>query len=957
MDVRRLAVATLTGALLLSALTVQRARAAAPEAATLVAPASGSTAASTDVALSVRANDPDGGAVQVRFEGRKEGATVAGESAGDPFTIVALPDTQNYTYSNRQSTIVQQAQWAVDSRNQLNTAMVVQLGDLVSTYSNLTQWGYVSAGLKVMDDAGLPNTVVAGNHDFNVTTGAHVEYDQFFPPTRYAEASWTPSTARYGGYLGQNLFGADPVDTQNMNNFALFSAGGRDFLVLNLEWDTPSYATEWAAKVLDAYPDRLAILVTHSFLGLNGLRRSSPERPGGISSTQLWNEFVSQQCQIRLVLNGHFHDGDLGEANRADPNRCGNQVHQIVSDYQDRANGGDGWLRYYTFDPSADTMTARTYSTKLGTFETDANSQFTLPFDLGQAQPAPFEEIGTVSVQSGSVASRTWGGLQADTAYEWRAVTSDGETQTTSQTWVVRTPAEATLIDDTFSRTVSNGWGQAEPGKSWQGNSSQSSYSVDGSAGRIVAPAGSTRAMRLSSPTGTEFSLQADLALSSIASGSGTYVSLHGRIVNAASYRAKVRFIAGGAVNLSLIRFVTSEVTIASINVSGLSVTPGQYLRVTFELEGTSPTTLRAKLWSRDRPEPSAWTVTASDSTSALQVGGTLGVDVYPSSGATTPSTVIFDRYTVTRLGASPTPPNTPPTAVIGTPVVNERKVAVDGSGSHDSDGSIVSYAWSFGDGSSGTAPSASHTYAADGTYTVRLTVTDDAGDTDTASHQVVVRAEPEPGADLAADTFDRNAANGWGAAQTGGNWAHLGALSRYAVSGGVGNQQLSAGSSAESTLPALSAQDVDLRATLSWSRSSSQGALYGSLVVRRQSDGSDYRAKIYVAASGAMQLHLIRRVGATETTLQVVTLRGSVYAANSRYRVALRAVTSAGATALSAKLWPAAASEPSAWTAITADSTPRLQGGGSLGVNAYASSNSTATVTLSVDDLVAVQP
>ena len=46
--------------------------------------------------------------------------------------------------------------------------------------------------------------------------------------------------------------------------------------------------------------------------------------------------------------------------------------------------------------------------------------------------------------------------------------------------------------------------------------------------------------------------------------------------------------------------------------------------------------------------------------------------------------------------------------------------------GSHDSDGGLESYAWSFGDGSTGTGSSPSHTYAEEGTYTVELTVTDD---------------------------------------------------------------------------------------------------------------------------------------------------------------------------------------------------------------------------------------
>ncbi len=60
---------------------------------------------------------------------------------------------------------------------------------------------------------------------------------------------------------------------------------------------------------------------------------------------------------------------------------------------------------------------------------------------------------------------------------------------------------------------------------------------------------------------------------------------------------------------------------------------------------------------------------------------------------------------------------------------------------STDSDGTIASWAWSFGDGGTATQQNPSHTYAAAGSYAVVLTVTDNGGATNTISKTVTVTA------------------------------------------------------------------------------------------------------------------------------------------------------------------------------------------------------------------------
>ena len=65
---------------------------------------------------------------------------------------------------------------------------------------------------------------------------------------------------------------------------------------------------------------------------------------------------------------------------------------------------------------------------------------------------------------------------------------------------------------------------------------------------------------------------------------------------------------------------------------------------------------------------------------------------------------------------------------------------------SRDADGIIVKFEWDFGDGTSGSGESASHTYTASGSFTVVLRVTDDKGATDTAERTISITAAEEPG-------------------------------------------------------------------------------------------------------------------------------------------------------------------------------------------------------------------
>lgn len=87
-------------------------------------------------------------------------------------------------------------------------------------------------------------------------------------------------------------------------------------------------------------------------------------------------------------------------------------------------------------------------------------------------------------------------------------------------------------------------------------------------------------------------------------------------------------------------------------------------------------------------------------------------------------------------------PANQPPTASF-TYSCAELACSFDGTGSIDSDGTVVTYAWTFGADGSGAGAQPAHAFSAAGTYGVTLEVTDDSGATGSVTQQVTVSAAP----------------------------------------------------------------------------------------------------------------------------------------------------------------------------------------------------------------------
>ena len=102
----------------------------------------------------------------------------------------------------------------------------------------------------------------------------------------------------------------------------------------------------------------------------------------------------------------------------------------------------------------------------------------------------------------------------------------------------------------------------------------------------------------------------------------------------------------------------------------------------------------------------------------------------------------VSDRTTFNPVMVAVPVANIAPTARFTSACTN-LVCSFDGAGSSDPDGTIGSYAWAFGDGSTGSGIRPTHTYANAGTFSVTLTVTDDRGATGSTSAPVTPTAPP----------------------------------------------------------------------------------------------------------------------------------------------------------------------------------------------------------------------
>lgn len=313
---------------------------------------------------------------------------------------------------------------------------------------------------------------------------------------------------------------------------------------------------------------------------------------------------------------------------------------------------------------------------------------------------------------------------------------------------------------------------------------------------------------------------------------------------------------------------------------------------------------------------------------------GATASHTYAAAGDYTVTLTVTDNEgltgTKTAVVTATTAANQAPIASF-TATPSNLTVALNASASSDPDGSIATYAWKYGDNTTGTGVTSSHTYAAAGTYPVELTVTDNQGAATSITQSVTVTAAPA-GTPFALDDFGRP--NGLlGTAPTGGAWTQTAGVTNVGIDNGAARLTSTAAAQTRSaTLNAATSTSTDLTFSFTVQALPTGTARMYISALGRVVGANDYRARWLIGANGVVQAQLAR--GGTAMVWQNLPAANNI-TAGTKYNIRLQ-VSGTGTTTIRSKIWAQGAAEPTGWQLTTTDTTAALQAAGYTGMTTY---------------------
>ena len=262
------------------------------------------------------------------------------------FTVIVMPDTQYLFDQDRIHPVPleESFEYVLSCAERKggqddNIVFLAHLGD-VAQNGLAEEYAAATKVFDLLDDERVAYSVLAGNHDIDSSTTdqrGDSPYLDTFNPKRFARSS-TWHSASPDGY----------------NNCHIFRAGGREWLLLSLDWRLSTAGFAWANATIKANPTLPVILTTHDIVYADDSGAAYFDDYG----QQLWDDLINDNDQIFLTLNGHYWPpGSTTKTNAA-----GHDVFLHITNYQNRYYGGAAMIRAYRFDLDRGTIDVETFS-------------------------------------------------------------------------------------------------------------------------------------------------------------------------------------------------------------------------------------------------------------------------------------------------------------------------------------------------------------------------------------------------------------------------------------------------------------------------------------------------------------------------------------------------------------------------------------------------------------------
>lgn len=293
------------------------------------------------------------------------------------FVFAVLPDTQ--VYSLRYPGIFSaQTNFLAQNRDRLDIRYVFHLGDIVNNNTPL-EWEHARDAMALLRGK-LSYAMVPGNHDYGPSGDASTR-DTLL--NEYFDFDTAQAEPDFGGAFEQGKLD---------NTYHFVSAGGRDYIVLALEWGPRDAVLDWANEVMNEHGDYYGILVTHAYLNSNDRLYDHTDTdypqdynpheystPGGVNDgREIWEKLVRHHRFV-MTLNGHvLGDGAGYLVGRTDR---GTTCHQMLINFQMRKLGGEGYLRFLEFLPNRTTVRVSAYSPLYDEFLQEPEQEFSFELD------------------------------------------------------------------------------------------------------------------------------------------------------------------------------------------------------------------------------------------------------------------------------------------------------------------------------------------------------------------------------------------------------------------------------------------------------------------------------------------------------------------------------------------------------------------------------------------------